>query len=169
MADDNNYNQYNHKKAKRLALKYLKDHKTAVVATASKSGEPEAATVFYAINDDFTFNFITDSTSRKFKNLKENPHVAIVVGTGEDVITIQCGGHADIIDYAKDAHRAGEVASKVLENSKLHSKPPALPIFLNPYVETGVFIVKPLWMIMLNLEYEKDPEGYKHEYFKVLP
>lgn len=158
-----------HSKIKKLALKFLKDHKSAVVATASRSGEPQAATVFYAIDDDFTFNFITDSKSRKFKNLKENPHVAIVVGTGEDVRTIQCGGHAEVVEYLKDTDRAERIIKKVHKNSTLHGAPPALPILLNPEVELGVFTVKPEWMTMLNLEYEKDPEGYKHEYYKVLP
>ena len=159
----------NHKKTKELALKFLKDHKTAVVATASRSGEPEAATLFYAIDDDFIFNFITDSKGRKFKNLKENPHVAIVIGTGPDVVTIQCGGHAEMIDYLKDTDRAEKVIRKVHENSKLHVNPPALPVLVNPGVQLGVFIVKPEWMVMLNLEYEKDPEGFKREYYKVLP
>ena len=159
----------NRKKTKELALKFLKDHKTAVVATASRSGEPEAATVFYAIDDDFTFNFITDSEGRKFKNLKENPHVAIVVGIGPDVMTVQCGGHARMIDYIKDTNRAEKVIRKVYENSKLHGDPPVLPVLINPDVQLGVFTVKPAWMVMLNLEYEKDPEGFKHEYYKVLP
>lgn len=158
-----------HNKTKKLALKFLKDHKTAVVATASRSGEPEAATVWYAIDDDFTFNFIADKESRKYKNLKENPHVAIVVGIGPDVMTIQCGGHADIIDYLKDTDRAERIIRKVIDNTKLHGNLPALPVLMNPDVELGVFTVKPEWMVMLNLEYEKDPEGYKHEYSKVLP
>ena len=156
-------------KTKKLALKFLKDHKSAVVATASRSGEPQASTVFYAIDDDFTFNFITDNKSRKFKNLKENPHVAIVVGTGEDVRTIQCGGHADIINYLRDTDKAEKIIKKVYANSNLHGTPPALPVLINPNVELAVFTVKPEWMAMLNLEYEKDPEGYKHEYSKVLP
>ena|SRR3989344_9660029 len=156
-------------KTKKLALKFLKNHKSAVVATASRSGEPQASTVFYAIDDDFTFNFTTDTKSRKLKNLKENPHVAIVVGTGPDVMTIQCGGHVEIIDYLKDTDRAEKIIRKVIDNSKLYGNPPALPVLMNPDVELGVFIVKPEWMVMLNLEYEKDPEGYKHEYSKVLP
>lgn len=156
-------------KIKRLAFKFLRDHKTAVVATASRSGEPEAATVFYAVDDDFTFNFITDKSSRKYKNLKENSHVAIVVGTGPDVMTIQCGGHADIVDYLKDTDRAEKVIRKVINNANLRGSPPALPVLMNPDVELGVYTVKPEWMIMLNLEYKKDPEGYKSEYHKILP
>lgn len=158
-----------HKKVKRLALKFLRDHKTAVLATASRAGEPEAATIFYAIDDDFTFSFVTDKVSRKFKNLKENPHVAVVVGTGEDVRTVQCGGHIEIIDYLKDTDRAEKIIRKVIENSKLHSEPPAWPVLINPSVELGVFTLKPSWMVLLDLEIQKNGEATPHDYLKVLP
>ena len=156
-------------KNRELALKFLKNNKTVVLATASKSCEPQAATVFYAIDDDFTFNFLTNNKSRKFKNLKENPHVAIVVGGGPDIMTIQCGGHAEIIDYGRDTSRAQEVSSRVMANIRLGGEPPELPVLLYPDAEVVPFTVKPSWMVMLNLEYKKDPEGYKHEYLKVLP
>lgn len=164
-----NNNNQDHKKAKSLALKFLKDHKTAVLATASRGGEPEAATVFYSIDDDFTFNFITDQTSRKYKNLKENPHVAVVVGTGEDVRTVQCGGHVEIIDYIKDTNRAEKIIRRVLENSKLHNESPAWPVLMNPNVELGVFTLKPSWMVLLDLEIRTTGESMPHDYLKILP
>lgn len=154
---------------KKTVFEFLKDNKTAVIATATRQGDPQASTVFYAIDDDFTFNFIADNKSRKFKNLKDNPHIAIVVGAGPDVMTIQCGGHVEIIDYSKDFNRAEKIIRKVLDNSKLHNEPPALPVLMNPNVELGIFIVKPTWMVMLNLEIKKDGEYYPHEYIKVLP
>ena len=168
---DNNHNNRNddHKKIQKLALEFLKDHKTAVVATASRGGEPQAATVFYAIDDDFTFNFITDKISRKFKNLKENPHVAVVVGTGEDVRTVQCGGHVETVDYLKDTDRAEGIIRKVIENIKLHSDPPAWPVLINPSVEFGIFILKPSWMVFLNLEIQKNGDTTPYDYLKVLP
>src|SRR3990167_9696266 len=101
-----NNNKNNKQKRRELALKVLKKHNIAIVATASRRGEPQASTLFYAIDDDFTFNFITDNKSRKWKNLKENPHVALVIGTGPDVMTVQCGGHVEIVDYLKDFNRA---------------------------------------------------------------
>ncbi len=155
--------------SRKLALKFLKNHKTAVLATASRQGDPQAATIFYAIDDDFTFNFITDKKSRKWGNLKENLHVAVVVGAGPDVITAQCGGHAEIIDYTHDLKRAEEVIRKVVENSKLHSEPPAWPVLMNPKIELGVFVLKPEWMVLLNLEIQRDREDYPDDYLKVLP
>ena len=166
---NNNDHPTNHTETKTLALKFLKNNKTAVLATASRQGQPGAATVFYAIDDDFTFNFITDNRSRKWNNIKENPHVAIVVGTGPDVMTIQCGGHVEIIDNVRDMEKAQEIIRRVIANSKLHGAPPALPVLMNPDVQLGVFKVKPEWMALLNLEINKDGEDYPHEYIKVLP
>lgn len=174
MVNGDNHNKYHngrngHLKVKKMALEFLKANKTAILATSSRAGNPQAAVLFYAIDDDFTFNFITDNKSVKFLNLKENPHVSIVVGAGPEITTIQCGGHAEIVDYIKELRRAERIIRNVHENSRLHGGPPALPILMNPGVELGVFVVKPEWMTMLNLEYEKDPQGYRHEYYKVLP
>lgn len=154
---------------RKLTLKFLREHKTAVLATATRQGEPQAATVFYYIDDDFTFNFVTDKKSRKFQNLKDNPHVAIVVGSGPDVMTVQCGGHAEIIDYGNDTKTAEEIAKKVMKNSSLGGAPPGLPVLLYPLVELAYFKVKPEWMVLLNLEYQKHSESYQHDYHKVLP
>lgn len=166
---NNNHNNHgnNHVEARKRAFKFLKENKTAVLATASRDGGVQAATLFYSVDDDFTFNFITDNKSRKFLNLKENPHVAIVVGIGPEVTTIQCGGHVEIVDYLKELPRAAKIIRKVYENSRLHGGPPSLPVLMNPGVELGVFIVKPEWMTMLNLEYNKDPGRYEHEYSKI--
>lgn len=154
---------------KQQALEFLKSHKTAVVATVSKEGEPQASTVFYSIDDDFTFNFITDKSSRKFQNLQNNPRLAIVVGYGPDVITIQCGGRAEIVDYGNNTIEAETIITKVMKNSKLGGTPPELPVLMNPEVIIGSFTVKPEWMVLLNLEYQKFNESYKHEYSVVLP
>ena len=158
-----------HEKIKRLALEFLKAHKTAVVATASRSCEPQAATVFYSIDDDFTFNFVTDRNSRKYKNLLENPYISIVVGVGPEVVTIQCGGHAELVDYAKETARAIKITNQVIINSKLYFIPPSLPVLMNLTVELGIFIVKPSWMVMLDLEYQKDPQTFAKNYQRVLP
>ncbi|OGN00131.1 MAG: hypothetical protein A3B91_01810 [Candidatus Yanofskybacteria bacterium RIFCSPHIGHO2_02_FULL_41_29] len=164
-----NNNKNNKQKRRELALKVLKKHNIAIVATASRRGEPQAAVLYYAIDDDFTFNFITDNKSRKWKNLKENPHIAIVVDAGPGITTIQCGGHANLIDYIKDTNRAEKIIRKVLANSKLYDDPLSLPVLISGSVEYGIFTVKPEWMILLNLETNKTEITYSDDYIKVLP
>ena len=153
---------------KEKALAYLRGEKTAVVATVSPKGEPEAATLYYAIDDDFTFNFVTRDTSRKFQNLKNDSRMAVVVGTGPDLITIHCGGEAERIDYESDTARAEEVIRKVFANTGLR-KSKDFPIMVFPKSQFGIFRVKPKWMVWLNLEAEKYPEAYASDYQVVIP
>jgi nitroimidazol reductase NimA-like FMN-containing flavoprotein (pyridoxamine 5'-phosphate oxidase superfamily) len=67
-------------------LKFLQKNKVAVVATASKDGIPEAATITYLFDDDFNFYFITRKQSQKLINLRKNPNVALVIGTDAKTI-----------------------------------------------------------------------------------
>jgi len=157
-------------KLTKFTLDFLRKQKIAFVSTSSRHGDPQVAMVYCAVDDDFTFNFIATSGSRKIKNIKSNPHVAIAVGSVEDLITVQCGGHAEILDYGDvDIRRGGEIIHKVMSQSGLTNSP-EWPILLSfPKTELSIFTVKPQWMSLLDLNYRKDPEIYAHEYQIVLP
>ena len=122
------------------------------------------------MDDDFTFNFVTTAASRKFKNIKSNPHVSIAIGSANDLITVQCGGHAEVLDYKDSAiRRAGKIIQRVMSQANLTDSP-EWPVLLSfPKSELGVFIVKPQWMVLLYLNYKKDPKVYAHNYQIVLP
>ena len=47
---------------KKIALKFLqeKEHITAVVATATKDGTPHSAVVYYFVDENFNFYFLTE-------------------------------------------------------------------------------------------------------------
>ncbi|MBI2064736.1 MAG: pyridoxamine 5'-phosphate oxidase family protein [Candidatus Yanofskybacteria bacterium] len=157
-------------KLTKFSLDFLRKQKIAFVSTVSAQGDPQVAMIYCAVDDDFTFNFITTSGSRKFQNIKNNPHVAIAVGSPEDLITIQCGGHAVLVDYGNtDVRRGGEIIHKVMSQAGLTNSP-EWPVLLSfPKTELGLFTVKPDWMVLLDLNYKKDPDNYAHEYQVVLP
>lgn len=64
---------------KDLAQNLIEQNSLCVLATASKSGTPEAATIEYAEDEENNFYFTTKSTSRKYKNIRENPLGCIVI------------------------------------------------------------------------------------------
>lgn len=76
-------------------LRFLKRYKLAVQATTSPDHQPQAAVVGYAVSDAFEFVFDTLDTSRKFRNLRADPRVALVVGW-DDAMTAQIEGVADV-------------------------------------------------------------------------
>ena len=73
---------------------FLKRYKLAVQATNSPSGPPQAAVVGFAVSDALEIVFDTLKSTRKYKNLRADPRVALVVGW-DDAITAQIEGIAD--------------------------------------------------------------------------
>jgi uncharacterized pyridoxamine 5'-phosphate oxidase family protein len=84
-------------------LDFLKhpDNLTAVIATCV-DGQPHAATVYYAIKDDFTVYFLTAADTQKYQNLLTNQHAAMVVGFGPSHITLQGSGNTTLLEKGSD-------------------------------------------------------------------
>lgn len=66
-------------------LRFLQQNKTAVIATTSPKGEPQAATISYVVDEKFGIYFIARKGSRKFTNLSTHPNVGLVIGTDPKV------------------------------------------------------------------------------------
>jgi pyridoxine/pyridoxamine 5'-phosphate oxidase len=85
---------------------FIARHKLAVLATAAANGAPQAALVGIAVTPELELVFDTVRSTRKARNLSENPAAAFVIGcTGE--ITCQYEGVAqelggdDLVKYKK--------------------------------------------------------------------
>jgi len=78
-------------------LDYMRLHRLAVQASVSPTGMPQAALVGFAVSDQFEIVFDTIQTTRKAQNLRQNPHVALVIGGWvlDDERTVQYEGEAD--------------------------------------------------------------------------
>jgi general stress protein 26 len=75
-------------------LQFLRRHRYAVQASTAADGAPQAAVVGIAVTDRLEVVFDTLGTSRKAKNLRREPRVALVVGWDEEQ-TLQLEGIAD--------------------------------------------------------------------------
>lgn len=62
-----------------IAQNLLSEASTLTIATASPDGEPEAATILFAADEEFAIYFNTATSYRKYDNLAANPRVAVVV------------------------------------------------------------------------------------------
>jgi general stress protein 26 len=62
-----------------LFNKILKENEICTLATASKSGKPEAATIEYAEDENHNLYFETFPNYRKYPNLKQNPRASVVI------------------------------------------------------------------------------------------
>jgi PPOX class probable F420-dependent enzyme len=75
-------------------VRFLRGHRLAVQASVAPDGAPQAAVVGFAVSDALEIVFDTVETSRKCRNLRANPRIALVVGWDEE-ITVQIEGRAD--------------------------------------------------------------------------
>jgi general stress protein 26 len=72
---------------------FLADNQLMVVSTVTDTGRPNAAIVGFGQTKDLQILFGTDNSSRKYRNLQKDPHVAITIG-GTTPETIQLEGIA---------------------------------------------------------------------------
>lgn len=75
-------------------LEFLRRPTYAVEASVSPHGEPQAAVIGIAVTDDLEIVFDTLGTTRKARNLRLDPRIALVVGW-DDACTAQYEGIAD--------------------------------------------------------------------------
>jgi len=138
--------------ARQECLHFLKSQEYAVIATVSKEGAPEAATVSFSVNDNFDMYFATRHATRKFKNLENNQDVALVVGTGPGPVTVQIQGTAQLLD--------GEEQEQAMVEF-LTSKMSYYDVFLKlPGFDLAAFKVTPYWIRMLNADAIRKEEKY---------
>ena len=78
-------------------LEFKRTHTNAVQASVSPAGTPQAAEIGIAVTDSFEIVFDSVDTTRKVKNLLQNPSVAFVIGgwTPGDERTVQYEGVVD--------------------------------------------------------------------------
>ena len=77
-------------------VQFVAGQTLAVVATLGTYGAPQAALVGIAVSDRFELVFDSIDTSRKIRNLRRDPRIAVVIGgTMQDERTVQVDGVAD--------------------------------------------------------------------------
>ncbi len=89
---------------------FLNQKKLAVLSTVGTDGKPYAAPIYFVMNDDFTFLFITPEGTQKFKNIEHNPNVVLTVTDESTWETVRIAGSARF-----DASLVSEVVNKLAE------------------------------------------------------
>lgn len=74
-------------------FRFLEGRRLAVLSTISPEKKPQSALMHVAITNTLEIVFDTARTSRKYRNLKANPSVSLVMGWAGE-ITVQYEGNA---------------------------------------------------------------------------
>jgi pyridoxine/pyridoxamine 5'-phosphate oxidase len=81
---------------RRDIFEFIRAHKMAVQASVAATGEPQAAAIGIAVTEGLEIVFDTLATSRKARNLRQDPRIALVIGWDlDDERTVQYEGVVD--------------------------------------------------------------------------
>lgn len=109
---------------KRAALEFLKAHKVGILSTASSQGKPWGAAIYFAVDEDFDFYFLTHISSAKYKNIHENKSVALTVVDDYAQTTIQVSGEVDELTLSDERDRAFQLLATVHPPGQFAWAPP---------------------------------------------
>ena len=141
---------------KDTVLKFLTEPErlTAVVGSCPADGDSHVATVYYYVDNDFNFYFLTATHTKKYQNLLDNPNAAIVIGFGPSYTTIQGQGTALLLEKASEEEN--EAIAHIKKRLQDHNNE-TWPVFqLDEYDSESIAVFKfiPQTLELLNLEHE---------------
>lgn len=133
-------------------MEFLRSQEIAVVATVGANGEPMAATVYFLVDDQFHFFFLTKTFARKHENLAKNKTIALVIGTENHPVTAQVQGTAEKLSDPL----FGEWLQKFIQSFSKNEF--VAPLFQLAPEKNDIVIyqVTPTWIRWLDLRREKD-------------
>ena len=85
-------------------ISFLEQNELCRFATASAKGEPHVVPVSYVWEAGKAI-VVTDYGTRKLKNLRENPHAAVLVDTNDTNKLLLVSGPAEIIEKGEEYQR----------------------------------------------------------------
>jgi general stress protein 26 len=146
-------------------MEFLRSKLVAVLSTVAPDGQPESATIYFNVGENYSIYFMTKNFSEKYKNLESNPKVALVVGTENEPVTAQIQGIAEKITDPKEIDlRLKELMQRFLRNDYV------APLFqMSPPDKNKVVVYKitPFWIRWLDLRSEK--EKVDGDFAQILP
>lgn len=129
-------------------MTFLRSKSVAVISTVSPEGKPQAATIYFTVNQSFQFYFLTKTFARKYKNISLNPRVALVVGTESEPVTVQVEGAAAKISDQGEFNAQFENMTKIF--SKMEYVAPMFQLSEGQN-ELVIFKITPDWIRFLDL------------------
>lgn len=135
-------------------LDYIKKQKLAIISTIGKKRKPESAVVAFSETEDLEIIFGTFCTTRKYKNLKYNKDVSVVIGWNEvENITVQYEGIAKEVKN-EELEKCRQIQLKKNPSSKKYAFDK----------NQTYFMIKPKWIRYSN--FFKEPEEIFEIFFK---
>lgn len=122
-------------------LEYLKNKtpKLCVISTVTSDQKPESALVGYAVLPDLSILINTNHKTRKWANIKSNPHVSIVFGFGFTELNVQYEGTAELLEDGDSLKKYDELFFSQNEDARKFKSE-----------DTRIMKITPTWMRLMD-------------------
>ena len=136
------------------AYEFMLTHRSAALATVSKTGEPHVATVYFAPRKDLSLYFSTKAGGRKYDNMIANPTISMVITHDVDgeLASLQLTGKAKRIEDIKDEQRTLFELWRLRYQPGMWPPPPMKMYERGLAPEIAVIKVTPTEMMLANFE-----------------
>jgi uncharacterized pyridoxamine 5'-phosphate oxidase family protein len=159
-----------HKISKQDIYLFLRQNKSAVISTVNLENMPEGATIYYGVDKDFNFYFVTGDKTRKYANLKRNPKAALAITDDYMLTTVQLEGLVEEIHSVKKNSNSVKLLTEALtptiRQTIAHIWDPVPPILKMENGRIAIFKIKPYWLRYAN--FSESAEKAKGNYFKLI-
>lgn len=144
---------------RRDILNFLKstDNITAALATVTPEGAPRVATIYYFVDDEFNFYFLTATNTQKYNNLIENSAASLITGFGPGYTCVQGSGSATQLEKGSAEEKLA--IARIKEHMRAFEEHTTWPIFqLEDYTSEALAAFKftPDTLELLNLDKEQN-------------
>lgn len=142
---------------------FLKGSRVGVLATADKKATPHAAAIYFVVDEELNFFFVTKEKTIKHKNLQENPHVSLAVYDAKVQTTLRVEGKAAVIENVNQFMELFNKLLKVSLDTGDSPRPPVSKLFAGDYY---MYKLEPKQVRLA--EYMKPDRGDFSDLFEVI-
>lgn len=79
---------------KKTVHTFLSQNRLAVISTVNSKNTPDAAPIYYLVDEDFNFYFITPVKTQKHRNITKNHNIVLTITNEEASETVEVKGLA---------------------------------------------------------------------------
>ena len=149
---------------------FLKQNKSALISTINLENAPEGATIYYGVDKNFNFYFITSDKTRKYANLKRNPKAALTISDDYRLTTVQLEGVVEEVHSVKINSNSikllTEALTPTIRQTIAHIWDPIPPIMKMENGRIVIFKLKPYWLRWAN--FNEPVDKVQGHYFKLI-
>jgi general stress protein 26 len=130
-------------KTKEKAKQFLLEHPMAIVSTVGEDHKPHAAAIFYIVDEEFNFYFITRTETQKYKDMLAKPNSAFTVADVGSQLTIQGSGELNVVRNDALIETVYKKLARLRPLSDSDWLPPIIKLRKGHYV---IIKFKPTWL-----------------------